>query len=105
MQYYRPWKLTREQEDIIQDQIADAKEAVERDGEAFRIRERKHREQYRRLTPPPKSDVAEGSSDVKGSDENTTVKVADAGRPSTKVEKDHDDSNEVIVMDEDTVIY
>lgn len=30
-QYYKPWKLTAAQEDIIDDQIADAKETAERE--------------------------------------------------------------------------
>lgn len=91
----------------MHDQIADAKEAIEREREAVRIREQKHVEQYghRRLSPPPSSNVAETSRDVKGLDEDPAAKATDDGKLPSKLEKYHDDNNEVVVMDEDSVIY
>lgn len=41
----------------------------------------------------------------RGPGEEAAVKVADGEKSSSVPEKDHDDGNEVVVMDEDTVIY
>ncbi len=53
-QYYLPWERTREQEDIISDQIFAAEETAEKERRDFKTRKE---QRYRELgvTPPPRS--------------------------------------------------
>ncbi|KAK3295929.1 pinin/SDK/memA/ protein conserved region-domain-containing protein [Chaetomium fimeti] len=52
--YYLPWELTKEQEDIISDQVHAAQEAVDRERRDFKTR-REQRLRALGVTPPPRS--------------------------------------------------
>ncbi|KAF6820987.1 nuclear protein [Colletotrichum sojae] len=50
--FYRPWKLTKEQEDTIADQVRDAKEMIAREVEAFNDRKEEHERRFGLSRPP-----------------------------------------------------
>jgi len=105
--YYLPWKLSGEQEDIIKDQISAAKDAIKREREAFRVRERIHNEKHGhgRASSPARPDTTVNTSDSKEPAGDSMAKVGDGEKSSGMAERDNDDSNEVVVMEEDTIIY
>jgi hypothetical protein len=119
-QYYLPWKLTKDQEDLIESQIHDAREIISRELEEFKERERRHEERYghRRLTPPPRAFDAppKQAQDTKISVEkvdeapaktNPTAAVLEQKPAARAVRQDHeDDPGDVMVeAGEDMVIY
>ena len=100
---------------MIDDQIKDTKELIEREQEAFKAREIKHEERYGTrqerqtvMTTAPRSTTAEARRDSKTSDIHPHPAGEDTEPPSV-AEADHlnhDDSHEVVVeTNEDTVIY
>ncbi|KAF6838703.1 nuclear protein [Colletotrichum plurivorum] len=50
--FYRPWKLTKEQEDTIADQVRDAKDTIAREVEAFNDRKDEHEWRFGLSRPP-----------------------------------------------------
>ncbi|KAL2181628.1 pinin/SDK/memA/ protein conserved region-domain-containing protein [Thermothelomyces heterothallicus CBS 202.75] len=132
--YYLPWELTREQEDIINDQVRAAEETVERERREFRIR-KEQRLRALGVTPPPRSPSpapqqpkhpheSEPSSEPKSGSRSEEATVGepklppqdtnpDAAAPPELAEardshnhKDHDEHGDEIMQDEeDVVIY
>jgi len=110
LQYYRPYELTREQEDIIDDQIEDAKAIIARDlGQPY---ERK--EQRRRLQGHSRPSTARDDAPVDAPDDADVV-VPPAhppnGRPASQSSRSgqdrlqQDEGDVVVDADEDMVIY
>ncbi|OHE90842.1 hypothetical protein CORC01_13864 [Colletotrichum orchidophilum] len=112
--YYRPWKLTKEQEDEIDDQIQDAKDSIARELEAFRDRKEEHERRYGRARPPtaqeqPVAMVTEQPSEVPSEVPADAPVAADHTIPSPDRDKHeretHDEPGDVVENDEDMVIY
>lgn len=49
--YYKPWEMSSEEEDRIEDQIAAAREVIQRERHEFEAREEEERQRERRTTP------------------------------------------------------
>ncbi|KAJ4983215.1 peroxin 26 [Stagonosporopsis vannaccii] len=49
--YYKPWEMSAEEEDRIEDQVAQAREAMQRERDEFEERDEAHRRRARRATP------------------------------------------------------
>ncbi|KAL2164458.1 hypothetical protein VTH06DRAFT_3674 [Thermothelomyces fergusii] len=132
--YYLPWELTREQEDIISDQVRAAEETIERERREFRIR-KEQRLRALGVTPPPRSpspapqqaerthepEPSSGPQSGPRSEEATVGEpkrppqdanpdaAAPPGSPKARdshSHKDHDEHGDEIMQDEeDVVIY
>lgn len=110
--YYRPWELTKEQEDIIKDQIRDAEAQIEDELQQFkRDKEQRLRElgalpsslEADALASEPfekhrSSNAAQAESAATATNDRTRSPIP---IPSTE-DKDHD---EMVEAEEDTVIY
>ena len=49
--YYKPWEMSPEEEDRIDDQIAEARDIIQRERDEFEAREEEERRRERRATP------------------------------------------------------
>lgn len=49
--YYKPWEMSPDEEDRITDQVAEAKETIQRERDEFEAREEEERQRERRATP------------------------------------------------------
>ncbi|UQC78624.1 uncharacterized protein CLUP02_04101 [Colletotrichum lupini] len=114
--YYRPWKLTKEQEDEIDDQVQDAKNTIARELEAFKDRKEEHERRHGRARPPataqeepvpmvtedqPAEAPPEVSADAPAATDHTA-----ASSDRDRHERDtHDEPGDVVENDEDMVIY
>ncbi|KAK1509072.1 hypothetical protein CABS01_08302 [Colletotrichum abscissum] len=114
--YYRPWKLTKEQEDEIDDQVQDAKNTIARELEAFKDRKEEHERRHGRARPPataqeelvpmvteeqPAEAPPEVSPDAPAANDHTA-----ASSDRDRHERDtHDEPGDVVENDEDMVIY
>ena len=49
--YYKPWEMSPEEEDRIEDQIAEARDIIQRERDEFDAREEEERRRERRATP------------------------------------------------------
>ena len=49
--YYKPWEMSPEEGDRIDDQIAEARETIQRERDEFELREDEERRRERRATP------------------------------------------------------
>ncbi|KAJ4422431.1 hypothetical protein N0V82_002879 [Gnomoniopsis sp. IMI 355080] len=110
--YYRPWELTKEQEDIIKDQIRDAEAQIEEELQQFK---RDKEQRLRELGAQPSSLDVDAPADepVEGDRSSNAAQAESAATatndrkrspvpvPSTE-DKDHD---EMVEAEEDTVIY
>ncbi|TLS29858.1 hypothetical protein PpBr36_03549 [Pyricularia pennisetigena] len=104
--YYRPWEFTSEEEDIIDEQVRDAKEEIERE---FREFERTKQQRLEQLGVQPSQKPTSGNDDRRASTvgepldtqvPNSTRASDSTNRPHPKpVERDHD---EVVETEEDT---
>ncbi|TEA22207.1 Pinin-like protein 1 [Colletotrichum sidae] len=121
--FYRPWKLTKDQEDMIGDQIQEAKATIAREVEEFEQRREEHRGRYDRSRPPTRQEppapapaTVEAQSPAKSrsvsealAGEDMAVDANPAQPPaqeSVSHEAEPHDLNGDIVEDaEDTVIY
>ncbi|KAK1676689.1 pinin/SDK/memA/ protein conserved region-domain-containing protein [Colletotrichum godetiae] len=114
--YYRPWKLTKEQEDEIDDQVQDAKDTIARELEAFKYRKEEHERRHGRARSPtmaqeePVPMVVEGQPAEALSEAPADAPAADnhivASPDRDKHEREaHDEPGDVVENDEDTVIY
>ncbi|KAF6842799.1 nuclear protein [Colletotrichum musicola] len=119
--FYRPWKLTKEQEDTIADQVRDAKDTIAREVEAFNDRKEEHERRFGPSRPPttqeqPAPAVTETLTDApETADQGAPPAAAPAGdadkAPSLDREKHdrepHQDESGDVVEDagEDMVIY
>ncbi|KXH59114.1 hypothetical protein CSAL01_05481 [Colletotrichum salicis] len=114
--YYRPWKLTKEQEDEIDDQVQDAKDTIARELEAFKYRKEEHERRHGRARPPttaqeepvpmvieeqPTEAPSEAPADAPAAADHT---VASSDRDKHEREA-HDEPGDVVENDEDMVIY
>ncbi|TQN73357.1 Pinin-like protein 1 [Colletotrichum shisoi] len=113
--YYRPWKLTSEQEDRIDGQIEDAKVVIAREVEAFRGRKEEHGRRYGQNSP--------ARDEVSADEVSAPVVIDDAAKANTEplVEApthaptvanevpsshhQHDEPGDVVEDAEDMVIY
>ncbi|KAF4581917.1 Pinin/SDK/MemA protein [Ophiocordyceps camponoti-floridani] len=121
--YFLPWKLTRDEEDTIADQVRACKSRIASELEDFRTRQEQHR---RRLAPPTTATTTtaeedgqpeDGGSDakeqyppvaagVKEQAEASPPKARSKASPDAEAHQDHDDSGDILVeADEDMVIY
>ncbi|KAK0378353.1 peroxin 26 [Colletotrichum limetticola] len=114
--YYRPWKLTKEQEDEIDDQVQDAKNTIARELEAFKDRKEEHERRHGPARPPataqeelvpmvteeqPAEAPPEVSADAPAATDHTA-----ASSDRDRHERDtHDEPGDVVENDEDMVIY
>ncbi|KAF4782582.1 peroxin 26 [Colletotrichum scovillei] len=116
LQYYRPWKLTKEQEDEIDDQVQDAKNTIARELEAFKDRKEEHERRHGRIRPPTtaqeepvpmvtEEQPAEAPPEVSAEAPAATDHAA-ASSDRDRHERDtHDEPGDVVENDEDMVIY
>ncbi|KXH55846.1 hypothetical protein CNYM01_09561 [Colletotrichum nymphaeae SA-01] len=114
--YYRPWKLTKEQEDEIDDQVQDAKNTIARELEAFKDRKEEHERRHGRIRPPTtvqeepvpmvtEEQPAEAPPEV-SADAPAATDHAAASSDRDRHERDtHDEPGDVVENDEDMVIY
>lgn len=128
-QYYLPWELTKEQEEIISDQIRTAEDTVDRERRDFKNR-KEQRLRSLGVTPPPRSPSppprqqkpqpkAEAEPEM-GPDEamvgepkpppqDTNPDVVEPVPSKARTyhhDKDHDENGDEMVQDEeDIVIY
>ncbi|KAK1462230.1 peroxin 26 [Colletotrichum melonis] len=114
--YYRPWKLTKEQEDEVDDQVQDAKNTIARELEAFKDRKEEHERRHGHARPPataqeelvpmvtedqPAEAPPEVSADAPAANDHTA-----ASSDRDRHERDtHDEPGDVVENDEDMVIY
>ncbi|KAF4839048.1 Pinin-like protein 1 [Colletotrichum tropicale] len=115
--FFRPWKLTREQEDEIDDQIQDAKATIAREVEVFNERREEHERRYGQSRPPSRQEqsapvTAEASTDATSAPEAPPAEAlkADTNTLSHDTERHdrepHDESGDVVEdAEEDMVIY
>lgn len=131
-QYYLPWERTKEQEDIIRDQVRTAEETIDRERRDFKTR-KEQRLRDLGVTPPPRSpsppprqqqqqqQQLESEPETESRLENATVgepKVPpqDANPDAVATtppkartdphDKDHDENGDEMMQDEeDIVIY
>lgn len=112
MQYYRPWELTKEQEDIIKDQIRDAEAQIEDELQQFK-RDKKKRLRELGVLPSSSEDDAQVGEQVEGYHSSYAAQAEFAATATndrkrspvpvpTTEDKDHD---EMVEAEEDTVIY
>ncbi|CAI0653132.1 unnamed protein product, partial [Colletotrichum noveboracense] len=115
--FFRPWKLTREQEDEIDDQIQDAKATIAREVEVFNERREEHERRYGRSRPPTRQEqsapvTAEASTDATSAPEAPPAEALKADTNTLSHDTDrhdrepHDESGDVVEdAEEDMVIY
>ncbi|CAG9937718.1 unnamed protein product [Clonostachys rosea f. rosea IK726] len=119
--FYSPWKLTGDQENVIDEQISAAKNLIETELEAFKEKERLHAEKYGSRSSPrvehepqnpaqePPEPGMETETEKKDVEDKAEPEPEGAGATAsvvTTVHHHHDDSEDVVVEgDEDTVIY
>lgn len=112
MQYYRPWELTKEQEDTIKDQIHDAEARVEDELQQFKRDKARRLGELGSLPSSSEADAMVGEpveshrSSNAAQAESAVTATNDRDRspvpvPATE-DKDHD---EMVEAEEDTVIY
>ncbi|EGY15078.1 hypothetical protein VD0002_g2176 [Verticillium dahliae] len=129
--YYQPWKFTRAQDDILDDQIADAKATIAREVEEFALRRNQHDRAHghRRLStsqydkkepdaaarsaPPPAPSTV--PSDVTGSAsaavtlpvpaEATNEPSVAKSVPMHDAHQQDEPGDDVVEAEEDTVMY
>ncbi|KAI9166796.1 Epoxide hydrolase srdG [Paramyrothecium foliicola] len=111
--YYLPWKLTEEQQDLIDDQIRQANKIVDRELDDFERRKDRHVERYgtrRRssVAARPLADLADPVAPIIPDDERDTQQVtedrpqeADQSKSGVAMTQEHhhhhDDSGDVMV--------
>jgi alpha-galactosidase/6-phospho-beta-glucosidase family protein len=49
--YYKPWEMSPEEEDRVEEQIAEARDVIQRERDEFEAREEEERRRERRATP------------------------------------------------------
>ncbi|KAL2257965.1 hypothetical protein VTK26DRAFT_8907 [Humicola hyalothermophila] len=129
--YYLPWKLTKEQEEIIEDQVRAAEETIERELRDFEARkERRLKELGVSVPPPPPQEQQQQQKqepEIRTEEGPLPEEKATIGEPKpppqdgspgvvtsppSKVrndhhhDKDHDENGDEMMQDEeDTVIY
>ncbi|KAK7225763.1 hypothetical protein V2G26_013766 [Clonostachys chloroleuca] len=117
--FYSPWKLTGDQENVIDEQVSAAKDLIETELQAFKEKERLHAEKYGSRSSPrvehesqnPGQELPEPGMETEKRDveDKAEPKPEGAGATAsvvTAVHHHHDDSEDVVVEgDEDTVIY
>ena len=128
-QYYLPWELTKDQEDIVSDQIHTAEEAVDRERRDFKDRKAQRLRSLgvtppsRSPSPPPRQQrpqsKAEAETELRPDeatvgepksppqDANPDVVAPTPSKARTyHHDKDHDENGDEMVHDEeDIVIY
>lgn len=114
--YYRPWKLTKEQEDEIDDQVQDAKNAIARELEAFKDRKEEHERRHGRARPPTmvqeepmtmvtEEQPAEAPPAVSADPPAATEHIVASPDRDRHERETHDEPGDVVENDEDMVIY
>ncbi|EXF78011.1 peroxin 26 [Colletotrichum fioriniae PJ7] len=114
--YYRPWKLTKEQEDEIDDQVQDAKNAIARELEAFKDRKEEHERRHGRARPPTivqeepvpmvtEEQPAEATPAVSADPPAATEHIVASPDRDRHERETHDEPGDVVENDEDMVIY
>lgn len=84
-QYYRPWKLTRNEEQRIERQIHDAESQIRREVELFNNRKEEHIRRYGRSKKLGSSDDA-GTHDTNGNAEEPPAEKHESIKEETKNE-------------------
>ncbi|KAM7183073.1 Alpha/Beta hydrolase fold [Naviculisporaceae sp. PSN 640] len=101
--YYQPWKLTDEQEDIIDDQISETRDTVDRELRDFRLKKGISDDNHshgRKESPSPKATAGERKNSLQDTNPKPTPAIS-SSQPLKY--KDPDDNNEEMVQDkEDT---
>ncbi|KZL80366.1 nuclear protein, partial [Colletotrichum incanum] len=105
--YYRPWKLTKEQEDEIDDQIQDAKAVIARETEAFRDRKEEHERRYGRSRSPTRDEVSAPAVTKNSMEAHSEppVETVTATNNVPSPHHQHDEPGDVVEDAEDMVIY
>ena len=128
-QYYLPWERTKEQEDIISDQIRTAEETIDGERRAFKTRKEQRLRELGVSPPPgspsppprPQRKQPAGGPETESQSENATVgdpkrppqdtnpdvaAAAPSKAPTDHTDKDHDENGDEMMQDEeDMVIY
>lgn len=128
VQFYRPWELTRGDEETIRDQVKEAEETIELEVSQYRAQDPSKSE-----SPPPKSEkegirkqpelrAAEGQPALDNDTDKEQLETVEDKISGNAESADHDlqynvndqpensrdtgdDGGEVVEGDEDTVIY
>ncbi|GKT47940.1 uncharacterized protein ColSpa_08121 [Colletotrichum spaethianum] len=108
--YYRPWKLTKEQEDEVDDQIQDARAVIARETEAFRVRKEEHEQRYGQSRPSTRDEApthAVPANSTKAPSEPPVEASPEAPTATNNVPSphQHDEPGDVVEDAEDMVIY
>ncbi|KAI0024687.1 hypothetical protein F4780DRAFT_795206 [Xylariomycetidae sp. FL0641] len=120
--YYKPWKLTLDQEDTIDDQVRDAEALIEKELEEFKVRKRQRLRELGVAVKSPTPEPKVEEEPVVGKPETEKAPTDDSPRPDTTnptsppppvrptskagPEKESDRADDVMIEeDEDTVIY
>ncbi|VUC26404.1 unnamed protein product [Clonostachys rosea] len=115
--YYSPWKLSGDQENLIDEQVSAAQKLIESELEAFKEKEQLHAEKYGSRSSPrvenetQKTEPPEPGMETEKKDAEEKAKPEAEGAETmasavTAVHHHHDDSEDVVVEgDEDMVIY
>ncbi|KAK0646438.1 pinin/SDK/memA/ protein conserved region-domain-containing protein [Cercophora newfieldiana] len=101
--YYRPWQLTRVQEEIIDEQIRVAKETIDRETRQFGVEKERRLEELGVSRPSSQPETTIGEPKPP---ENTNRPLSASSASKIVLDGDHDDNGEPIQVDgEDTVLY
>lgn len=102
LKYYRPWELTKEQEHTIEGQIREAKETIDRETQEFKVCKEKRLKELGALRPPSRSENTVGEPKPP---EVTNLRASASSSSKVHNDKDHDDKDELVHDEEDTVLY
>ncbi|KAK4233793.1 pinin/SDK/memA/ protein conserved region-domain-containing protein [Achaetomium macrosporum] len=125
--YYVPWELTKEQEDIVNDQIRATRDVIQREAREFKTR-KEQRFKALGVTPPPRSpspprqkeqlpepepdaeprskEATVGEPKPPPQDANPDTVAPTPSKVRTYHEKEHDENGDEMMQDEeDIVIY
>lgn len=130
--YYRPWRLTPEQADAIDDRVSETKALIAREVEEFRVRREQHDREYGRRSRKDAPEKGQGQGQGQEQAHNTSPEAprrADSPPPAAVVEvtaeattkssvasepghhksnhdRVHDEPGDIVVeAEEDTVMY
>ncbi|KAK3302167.1 uncharacterized protein B0T15DRAFT_487392 [Chaetomium strumarium] len=125
--YYVPWQLSREQEDIVNDQIRATRDIIEKEVREFKTR-KEQRFKALGVSPPPRSpspppprqeeqlpepepdakprskEATIGEPELPPQDTNADTVAATPSKARTDHEKEHDENGDEMMQDEEDII-
>ncbi|EJT73177.1 hypothetical protein GGTG_10026 [Gaeumannomyces tritici R3-111a-1] len=105
--YFRPWEMTRKQEDAVGRQVLDAEEMVNRERRAFERKKQKKLAELRCPSPQPtiKNEGMTGEPRTEAP-ANTSLAVAtNPAPPPPQHGSSNDCDGDVVMTEEDTLVY